>query len=50
MYVFNVASGFLNNAYPDTPFAASPVVYLKPTIKITGGNGQIGETNSYKLG
>ena len=28
----------------------SPVVYLKSTVKITGGNGQIGETNSYKLG
>ena len=31
-------------------YAASPVVYLKPEVTITGGNGQIGETNSYKLG
>ena len=29
---------------------ASPVVYLKSTVLITGGNGKSGSTNSYKLG
>ena len=28
---------------------ATPVVYLKSTILITGGNGKTGSTNSYKL-
>ena len=30
--------------------SVTPVVYLKSNVIITGGNGQIGETNSYKLG
>ena len=30
--------------------SASPVVYLKSTVVIIGGNGKVGESNSYKLG
>ena len=26
-----------------------PAVYLNSSVRITGGNGQVGETNSYKL-
>ena len=32
-----------------TSYYVSPVVYLKPDVTITGGTGQSGETNSYKL-
>ena len=50
-----LATGIVNNGSIGTSTisnsaAASPVVYLKSTVKITGGNGKIGQTNSYKLG
>ena len=43
-------NGSVLNYYSNSSFAVSPVVYLKSNVVITGGTGQIGETNSYKLG
>ena len=42
--------GYVSTSYVDIGYAASPVVFLKSTITITGGNGKSGEANSYKLG
>ncbi len=42
-------SGYVYYNYVTNDYAASPVVFLKSTITITGGNGQSGEANSYKL-
>ena len=42
--------GYVYNCSVTDGYDLLPVVYLKSTVKITGGNGQIGETNSYKLG
>ena len=42
--------GFVGHSTVGSAVGASPVVFLKSTITITGGNGKVGETNSYKLG
>ena len=42
--------GYVANATANLSLSISPVVYLKSSVIITGGNGGIGSTNSYKLG
>ena len=49
LYIGSASGRFLTTSV-NASYAASPVVYLKSTVKITGGNGKIGEINSYKLG
>ena len=48
--LYVVSDGYVSSSDVGGGNAASPVVFLKSTITITGGNGQSGETNSYKLG
>ena len=43
-------NGYVQDITVTRTRAASPVVCLKSTVIITGGNGGSGETNSYKLG
>ena len=44
------SSGLVNNDHANNTYAASPTVYLKSTINITGGNGKSGVANAYRLG
>ena len=41
---------FVDDNPVDSVCGVSPVVYLKKDVSITGGNGGVGEANSYKLG
>ena len=44
------SNGSVNYYIVGSSYEASPAVYLDSNITITGGNGEIGETDSYKLG
>ena len=47
--VLTITNNVYNASVTNNDYAF-PVVYLDSSIRITGGNGQAGITNSYKLG